>query len=144
MNQIVTGTEVKSDRPIDYDRLINDFGCQKIDEEIIKLLEQIIEKRGFSDRKEKYLYYFTRGIFFSHCDFKDLLINYLKGQTFYIYTGRGPSSESMHIGHLIPFRMTQLLQELFDVQVVIQLTDDEKYYCSHSEQTLNDFSRMAN
>lgn len=143
MDQKVTADEVKSDRPIDYERLINDFGSQKIDSEIIELLGKVIEQRKLSEKKEQYLYYFTRGIFFSHRDFKDLLINYLKGQSFYIYTGRGPSSESMHIGHLIPFKMTQLLQELFDVQVVIQLTDDEKFYCGQNQLSLSDYNKMA-
>ena len=26
---------------------------------------------------------------------------------FYLYTGRGPSSEAMHLGHLIPFIRTK-------------------------------------
>ena len=26
---------------------------------------------------------------------------------FYLYTGRGPSSEAMHLGHLIPFIFTK-------------------------------------
>ena len=26
---------------------------------------------------------------------------------FYLYTGRGPSSEAMHLGHLIPFMFTK-------------------------------------
>ena len=34
----------------------------------------------------------------------------------------------MHLGHLVPFMMTQYLQEVFDVHVVIQLTDDEKFF----------------
>ena len=49
-----------------------------------------------------------------------------QGKPFYLYTGRGPSSESMHMGHLVPFVVTKWLQEAFDVPLVIQLTDDEK------------------
>lgn len=149
--QIVTGTEVHSNKPIDYGKLIKDFGSQPVDDEIIDLINQVIIRRGLVDKKDKYLYYFKRGIFFSHRNLKSLLVNYLacmtndksSAQTFYIYTGRGPSSESLHIGHLIPFRMTQLLQELFDVPVVIQLTDDEKYYYSKDKKTLADFRAMA-
>ena len=142
-NQIITGNEVKSDKIIDYDRLINDFGCQRIDNEIIQLLEKIIENRGLSSQRHKYMSHFTRGIFFSHRDFKTLLVDYIAGKQFYLYTGRGPSSYSMHIGHLVPFQMTQLLQELFDVQVVIQLTDDEKYYYDNNGKRLTDFKKMA-
>lgn len=46
---------------------------------------------------------------------------------FYLYTGRGPSSGAMHLGHLIPFLFTQWLQQAFDVPLVIQMTDDEKF-----------------
>lgn len=45
----------------------------------------------------------------------------------YLYTGRGPSSEALHMGHLIPFMFTKWLQDAFQVPLVIQLTDDEKY-----------------
>lgn len=50
-----------------------------------------------------------------------------KGSPFFLYTGRGPSSEAMHLGHLIPFLFTKYLQDVFDVPLVIQLTDDEKF-----------------
>ena len=39
---------------------------------------------------------------------------------------QGPSSEALHLGHLIPFMFTQWLQEVFNVPLVIQITDDEK------------------
>lgn len=40
---------------------------------------------------------------------------------------QGPSSEALHLGHLIPFMFTKWLQDAFDVPLVIQLTDDEKF-----------------
>eukprot|EP00798_Chlamydomonas_sp_ICE-L_P031871 gene31871-7079_t len=39
---------------------------------------------------------------------------------------RGPSSESLHMGHLVPFMFTKYLQDAFGCPLVIQLTDDEK------------------
>lgn len=33
----------------------------------------------------------------------------------------------MHIGHLVPFMFTQYLQEVLNVQLIIQMTDDEKF-----------------
>ena len=51
---------------------------------------------------------------------------YEQGKPFYLYTGRGPSSDAMHLGHLIPFVFCKWLQDVFDVPLVIQLTDDEK------------------
>merc|ERR1712198_239574 len=68
-----------------------------------------------------------RGMFFAHRDLQFILNEVEKGNTFYLYTGRGPSSDSMHVGHLIPFIITKWLQETFDVPLVIQLTDDEKF-----------------
>ncbi|XP_041351528.1 tryptophan--tRNA ligase, cytoplasmic-like isoform X2 [Gigantopelta aegis] len=71
-----------------------------------------------------------------------LILNmYEKKQPFYLYTGRGPSSDSMHMGHLIPFLFTKWLQETFDVPLVIQLTDDEKFLWK--DLTLEEANRLA-
>lgn len=40
-------------------------------------------------------------------DFNEILDAYEKGDKFYLYTGRGPSSEALHLGHLIPFMFTK-------------------------------------
>ena len=51
----------------------------------------------------------TRTLSGNKADFSDfglILDRYEKGQPFYLYTGRGPSSDSMHMGHLIPFMFT--------------------------------------
>ena len=45
-----------------------------------------------------------------------------------MYTGRGPSSTGMHVGHMVPFIINKHLQDVFDVPLVIQLTDDEKFF----------------
>ena len=45
----------------------------------------------------------------------------------YLYTGRGPSSAAMHLGHLVPFLFTAWLQRAFQCPLVIQMTDDEKF-----------------
>ena len=39
---------------------------------------------------------------------------------------QGPSSEALHLGHLVPFMFTKYLQDAFKAPLVIQLTDDEK------------------
>lgn len=68
-----------------------------------------------------------RGTFYTHRDFDKILDLYEQRKPFYLYTGRGPSSDSMHMGHLIPFLFTAWLQDVFDCACVIQVTDDEKY-----------------
>lgn len=107
-----------SARGIDKDKLIDRFGSSKIDQ---KLLDEIESTTG-----EKCHRFLRRGIFFSHRDFYQILNCYKNEKPFYLYTGRGPSSSSLHVGHLIPFIMTKWLQDIFDVPLVIQLTDDEK------------------
>uniref|UniRef100_A0A1B0AJV7 Tryptophan--tRNA ligase, cytoplasmic n=1 Tax=Glossina pallidipes TaxID=7398 RepID=A0A1B0AJV7_GLOPL len=103
---------------VDYDKLIKRFGSSKIDEELITRFEKLTGKPAH--------HFIRRGIFFSHRDLHTILNLKEQGKPFYLYTGRGPSSESLHMGHLIPFIMTKWLQETFDVPLVIQLTDDEK------------------
>lgn len=51
-----------------------------------------------------------------------ILTRFEQRKPFYLYTGRGPSSDSMHLGHLIPFLFTKWLQDVFDVPLVVQLT----------------------
>lgn len=67
-----------------------------------------------------------RGLFFSHRDFDKILTRYEKGEAFFLYTGRGPSTGSLHLGHTIPLKFTKWLQDVFDVPLVFMLTDDEK------------------
>jgi len=80
-------------------------------------------------------------LFFSHRDFERVLNLYEEGTPFYLYTGLGPSSESLHLGHLIPFQFTQWLQKVFNVPLVIQLTDDEKFFWK--DLTLKETHRLA-
>lgn len=108
----------KSEAGVDYDKLIKRFGSSKIDDELLKRFETVTGKP---------LHHFLRrGIFFSHRDMHSILNQVEAKKPFYLYTGRGPSSNAMHLGHLIPFLMCKWLQEVFDVPLIIQLTDDEK------------------
>uniref|UniRef100_A0A8C5XCC9 Tryptophan--tRNA ligase, cytoplasmic n=1 Tax=Microcebus murinus TaxID=30608 RepID=A0A8C5XCC9_MICMU len=111
--------QTSSAKGIDYDKLIVRFGSSKIDKELINRIE-----RATGQRPHRFL---RRGIFFSHRDMNQVLNAYENKQPFYLYTGRGPSSEAMHVGHLIPFIFTKWLQDVFNVPLVIQMTDDEKY-----------------
>lgn len=86
--------------------------------------------------------FIKRDIFFCHRDLDLCLKDYEEGKTFYLYTGRGPSAESMHLGHCIPFIMCQWLQEVLDLAIVIQITDDEKYI-HKSELELEQTTKMG-
>ncbi|KAF5456382.1 hypothetical protein F2P56_025872 [Juglans regia] len=119
--QVVNPWEVsaKEGGKIDYDKLIEKFGCQRLNQSLIDRVEHLTSRRAHV--------FLRRGVFFAHRDFNDILDAYERGEKFYLYTGRGPSSEALHLGHLIPFMFTQYLQEAFKVPLVIQLTDDEKF-----------------
>ncbi|XP_065567106.1 tryptophan--tRNA ligase, cytoplasmic-like isoform X1 [Artemia franciscana] len=109
---------------VDYDKLIKKFGCSAIDDSLIERFKRVA-------KVEEVHPLLRRGVFFSHRDLHVILDCVEKGQKFYLYTGRGPSSDAMHLGHLIPFLFTKWLQEVFDVPLIIQITDDEKYYWKH-------------
>ena len=46
-------------------------------------------------------------MFYFERDMHNILNIYESKKPFFLYTGRGPSSESMHLGHLIPFMLTK-------------------------------------
>jgi tryptophanyl-tRNA synthetase len=122
-----------SDKGIDYDKLIKKFGSKKIDDVLIERMEKITGKKVHR--------FLRRGVFFSHRDMHKVLDDVEKKKPFFLYTGRGPSSTAMHMGHLIPFIFTKWLQETFDVPLVIQLTDDEKFL--FKELKLDDAKKLA-
>lgn len=104
---------------IDYDKLIRDFGCSPID---TALLERFTRVTGHEPHM-----WLKRGLFVSHREFDRILTLHEEGKPFYLYTGRGPSSDSLHLGHLIPFIFTKWLQDVFRCPLVVQMTDDEKF-----------------
>ena len=118
----ITSNHIKSLYSIIFNSLFHiagKFGSSKIDDVLIQRFEKVTGKPAH--------HFLKRGIFFSHRDMHKVLDDVEKGKPFYLYTGRGPSSDAMHMGHLIPFIFTKWLQETFDVPLVIQLTDDEKF-----------------
>ena len=127
----VTPWEVEG--KVDYNRLINEFGLKLITEEVK-------EKLKFFTKDLHVL--IRRNFFFAHRDFDLLLSEIEKGSSFFLYTGRGPSGP-MHIGHLVPFLFTKWLQEKFNVNVYIQLTDDEKFLEPKRKLELEDTQKWA-
>ncbi|NYZ76882.1 tryptophan--tRNA ligase [Candidatus Micrarchaeota archaeon] len=111
----VTPWEVEG--KIDYDKLIKEFGTQKIDETLLGRV-----KRHAGDLHP----YLRRGFYFSHRDLNLVLDDYENGRGFFLYTGRKPSGP-MHIGHLTPMILTKWLQDVYGVNLYIEITDDEKF-----------------
>ncbi len=117
---------------IDYDKLIKQFGTEKITNDLLNQVTKLAGEDHFMLR---------RGIFFSHRDFKTILDEYEKGNKFFLYTGRGPSGHT-HIGHLVPWVFAKWLQDKFNVNMYFQLTDDEKFY-SKQNLSLEETTKFA-
>ena len=127
---IVTPWHVEGD--IDYDKLIKQFGTEKISPEI----HERIKKNTGEDH-----FMLRRGVFFSHREMNRVLEDYENGKKLFLYTGRGPSGHT-HIGHLVPWVFAKWLQEKFDVNMYFQLTDDEKFFAK-PDLTLEDTKKFA-
>ena len=112
---VVTPWEVTGE--VDYERLIRDFGTQPISGPLATRLEGILGDAAYLVRRQ---------IFFSHRDLNLVLEDYAKGKGLFLYTGRGPSGP-MHVGHIGIFYFTKWLQDKFQANVYIQITDDEKF-----------------
>ena len=116
----VTPWEVEG--TVDYDKLIQQFGTQKIDN---KLMGRMEKKAG------KLHPFLRREFYFSHRDLTQVLDDHDKGKGFFLYTGRKPSGP-MHIGHLTPMIFTKWLQDVYGVNLYIEITDDEKFVFDRS------------
>jgi len=112
---IVTPWKVEGE--IDYDRLIEKFGTNKLTDEILEKMKKHVGELHFMLRRK---------IFFSHRDFDWILDKYEEGEQFALYTGRGPSGNT-HLGHMIPWFFTKWLQDKFGAELYFQVTDDEKF-----------------
>ncbi|KAI8627635.1 hypothetical protein F5Y19DRAFT_160511 [Xylariaceae sp. FL1651] len=109
-------------KAIDYKKLVEEFGTKLIDQELLDRFERVT---GHKPHR-----FMRRQIVFSQRDLEVILDRYEKGEPFFLYTGRGPSSDSMHIGHTQIFDFCKWLQDVFDVPLIIMLTDDEKFLFS--------------
>ena len=119
---------------IDYDKLIKQFGTRKIDNDTLQRFKDVTGHEPHP--------FLKRGVFFSERDLTKILNLYEAGEPFFLYTGRGPSSDSMHLGHMVPFIFTKWLQDVFDVPLVVELTDDEKFLFK-PKLTVADVKRFA-
>lgn len=121
MNHVVTPWRVEGE--IDYDRLVKEFGTQLITEDLIDKMA----------KHSPYIHPLLRlGYFFSHRDLDWIIDRYENGEKFYLYTGRGPSGY-VHLGHLLPWIFTKYLQDVFNANLLFQVTDDEKFLYNYDK-----------
>lgn len=128
--------EEGNEKEFDYVAISKQWATKLIDEPLLERFERIT-----GHKPHRWL---RRGLFFSHRDLELILDTYERGDDFLLYTGRGPSSDAMHIGHTIPFEFTKWLQDVFDVPLVIMLTDDEKFLFKQKlkQEQVYEFSRQ--
>ncbi|CAF5032707.1 unnamed protein product, partial [Rotaria sp. Silwood1] len=96
---VINPWEVKAESMtgVDYNKIIVRFGSSHLTDDLVQRMETIIQRPVH--------HFIRRRIFFSHRDLDTILDAYERQKPFYLYTGRGPSSEAMHLGHLVPFIM---------------------------------------
>jgi tryptophanyl-tRNA synthetase len=109
---------INANLKIDYMKLVTKFGTELLDQQLLERFKKITGRDLHP--------WLRRGIFFTHREFNKFLDAYENGEPVFLYTGRGPSSDAMHLGHLIPFMFTKWLQDVFDCPLMIQISDEEK------------------
>jgi tryptophanyl-tRNA synthetase len=121
----ITPYKVASKGAIQYDVFRDKWGLKPVDQALIERIERITKQSVHT--------WIRRQIFYCHSDLDRFLDAYENGTPCYLYTGRGPSSESMTLGHLLPFRLTQWFQQVFNIPVIVQMSDDEKVYAKNMD-----------
>jgi tryptophanyl-tRNA synthetase len=109
---------------IDYDKLIQEFGVERLTPELISRMGRLAG--GLHPL-------LRRNFFFAHRDLNLVLDDYEAGRGFFLYTGRAPSNSPMHIAHIVPFIVTKWFQEKFKVNVYIEIPDEEKFLAKKVE-----------
>ncbi|OLN81023.1 Tryptophan-tRNA ligase, cytoplasmic [Colletotrichum chlorophyti] len=125
------GTDGKV-KAIDYKKIVDEFGTKLIDDALLERFERVTGHKPH--------HFLRRQIVFSHRDLDLILDRVEKKEPFFIYTGRGPSSDSMHIGHAIPFQLTKWLSDVLDAPLVP--FPDEKFLFSE-KRTVEEVQHYA-
>lgn len=124
-----------TNQELNYAKVMEKFGVSPLTPELIERFEKITGHKAHR--------FLRRGIFFSHRDF-NVFLNHLEAKKpVFLYTGRGPSTDAMHLGHLLPFIITKWLQDVLGCPLVIQITDDEKFFYQKPDQKQEDLTYFS-
>lgn len=133
-----SGGPAAAARPIDYENLSLHLGSLRVDNALMTRFKRV------TGHEPHHL--FRRGIIFSHRDFEVILDRYERREPFFIYAGRGPSSNAMHAGHVIAFQLAKWLSDVFEVPLLVMISDGG---CSGNcpalcfPELIGDFIRLA-
>ncbi|QLH76351.1 tryptophan--tRNA ligase [Halosimplex rubrum] len=108
-----TVTPYDVDGTVDYDRLLEQFGADRLTDEQVE---------RFPDHPM-----LRRRVFYAGRDADRYLAAAEAGDTHSIVTGIGPSGP-MHLGHVLVFYLAKRLQDETGAHVYVPLSDDEKFY----------------
>ena len=110
----------------DVQRMLKEFGIKPIEE-----IADLFPNKTLIDI----------GLLIAHRDFDYLLRGLAKGHKFAIVSGRGPSGP-LHLGHILVFSLVKHLQDMFNAEVFIPISDDEKFIFG-KVQKLEDAEKWA-
>jgi tryptophanyl-tRNA synthetase len=109
----VTVTPYEVSGEVDYDRLLEKFGADRLtDDQLARFPDHPMLRRR---------------VFYAGRDVDRYLDAAETGATHSIVTGVGPSGP-MHLGHVLVFYLARRLQEETGAYVYVPLSDDEKFY----------------
>lgn len=124
-----TVTPYTVDGDIDYNRLLDKFGADRLTAE---------QKAKFPDPGHPLV---GRDVFYAQRDVDSFLDAAAAGEPHSVVTGRGPSG-AMHIGHIVPFYFAKYLQDQLGTLVYLPVSDDEKYGLKNdSLRGISDYTR---
>jgi tryptophanyl-tRNA synthetase len=83
----------------DTNRFVDETSASPIDGKLLQRFENLTGQRPHR--------FLRRGVVFGHRDLEKILDKYERKEPFYLFTGRGPSSDSLHLGHSLPFEFTK-------------------------------------
>lgn len=122
------------------------FGTQRIIDEQLLCFKHVICRDPHP--------FMRRDFVLSHGGLETMLDRHEKNLPFFLYTSRAPGSDSMHLGHIVPFTVTKQLllpntearwlQDVSDVTLVIMVTDDEKYLSRKQVYTRDEIHTFGN
>jgi len=111
-----------------FNKLINDFGCELMDDNMLNLFKLATGYEPFM--------WFERHIIFGHRDLDIFLEEYKNKKNLYIYTAIEPLSQKLHIGHVVQLFTTAWLQQVFNIPVIIQILDNKITYSDNIEYSI--------
>ncbi|QCJ46939.1 tryptophan--tRNA ligase [Haloprofundus sp. MHR1] len=124
-----TVTPYSVEGEVDYDRLLDQFGADRLTDEQLSTFPQPPHPL------------LRRGVFYAGRDVDRFTSAASRGETVSVVTGRGPSGP-MHLGHVLPFYFAKWLQAETGAYVYVPLSDDEKYFSKDlSFEEIHDHTR---